>query len=88
MAAYGFCGILADDMGIGKTIQVIALLQDEKAHHKDYTSLVVCPSSLLLNWQNEINKFSDHLNSLIIAGNQEERKALLHTYANYDVIIT
>ncbi len=88
MAAYGFGGILADDMGIGKTIQVIALLQDEKAHHKDYTSLVVCPSSLLLNWQNEINKFSDHLSSLIIAGNQEERKALLHTYANYDVIIT
>lgn len=88
MAAYGFGGILADDMGIGKTIQVIALLQDEKAHHKNYTSLVVCPSSLLLNWQNEINKFSDHLSSLIIAGNQEERKVLLHSYADYDVIIT
>lgn len=88
MAAYGFGGILADDMGIGKTIQVIALLQDEKVHHKHGTSLVVCPSSLLLNWQNEIDKFSDHLTSLIISGNHEERKALLQNYANYDVIIT
>lgn len=88
MAAYGFGGILADDMGIGKTIQVIALLQDEKDHQHRNTSLVVCPSSLLLNWQNEIDKFSDHLTSLVIAGTHEERMALLENYADYDVIIT
>ena len=47
MAAYGFSGILADDMGIGKTLQVITLLEDERLQRKDSLSLVVCPSSLL-----------------------------------------
>lgn len=88
MADYGFGGILADDMGIGKTIQIIALLQDEKERNKQATSLVVCPSSLLLNWQHEIDKFSQNLSSLIISGSSEERKALLHQSQNYDVIIT
>lgn len=88
MASYGFGGILADDMGIGKTIQVIALLQDEKNHNKDAITLVVCPSSLLLNWQNEIDKFSDNLSSIIISGNGDERKALLHSHKHYDVMIT
>lgn len=88
MAKYGFGGILADDMGIGKTIQIIALLQDEKNHNKDAMTLVVCPSSLLLNWQNEIDKFSANLSSVIISGNGDERKALLCSRKHYDVIIT
>ncbi len=57
MANYGFGGILADDMGIGKTIQVITLLEDERIQHPESVSLVICPSSLLLNWQSEIQKF-------------------------------
>lgn len=88
MASYGFGGILADDMGIGKTIQMIALLQDEKSIHKDAISLVICPSSLLLNWQHEIDKFSQDLSSVIISGSSDERKALLHQVHHYDVVIT
>lgn len=88
MAAYGLGGILADDMGIGKTIQIIALLQDEKDHHRNSTTLIVAPSSLLLNWQYEIDKFSHQLSSLIIAGGSEERKALLNQYKDYDILIT
>lgn len=88
MAEYGFGGILADDMGIGKTIQVIALLQDEKDHNSQATSLVVCPSSLLLNWQHEIDKFSDNLSCIIISGSSDERKALLHQCKHYDVVVT
>lgn len=88
MADYGFGGVLADDMGIGKTIQIIALLQDEKAHNSRATSLVVCPSSLLLNWQHEIDKFSDSLSSIIVSGSSDERKALLHQCKDYDVVIT
>lgn len=88
MAGYGFGGILADDMGIGKTIQVIALLQDEKNMHPDFSALVICPSSLLLNWQHEIDKFSRNVNSVIISGSSEERKALIHRQRDYDVMIT
>ena len=88
MANYGFGGILADDMGIGKTLQVITLLEDEKIQNPKSISLVICPSSLILNWQSEVEKFSSQLTSIIITGNIEERKALIHQAKDYDVIIT
>lgn len=88
MANYGFGGILADDMGIGKTLQVITLLEDEKIQNPKSISLVVCPSSLILNWQSEIEKFSKSLTNIIITGNIEERKALIHKCKDYDVVIT
>lgn len=88
MAKYGFGGILADDMGIGKTIQVITLLEDEKLHNNTSISLVVCPSSLILNWQSEIEKFSTSLTSILISGDSEERKRMIQKSDTYDVIIT
>ena len=53
---YRFGGILADDMGLGKTIQVISMLVSYKENQEENkkTSLVVSPSSLALNWKNEI----------------------------------
>ena len=52
---YKFGGILADDMGLGKTIQIISILLDYKQNTEDAkTSIVVSPSSLSLNWKNEI----------------------------------
>ena len=77
MASYGFGGILADDMGIGKTIQVITLFEDERLHHPESTSLVICPSSLILNWESEIKKFAPSLRSLVISGTAEERSKLI-----------
>ena len=84
---YGFGGILADDMGLGKTIQVIALLLDEK-NHSERTSIVVCPSSLYINWQKEIERFSKDIKTLIISGNAEQREELIKKINKYDVIIT
>lgn len=88
MAAYGFSGILADDMGIGKTLQVITLLEDEKLHNSDSLSLVVCPSSLILNWQSEIEKFSKTLTNIIISGTSDERRVAIMQCRDYDVVIT
>ena len=51
IAHYGFGGILADDMGIGKTLQMIAVLLDAQLHNEAGCSLVVTPASLILNWQ-------------------------------------
>lgn len=88
MSAYGFCGILADDMGIGKTLQIITLLEDEKEHRPNSLSLVTCPSSLILNWQSEIERFAPSLTSLVVTGSSVERKKLIKHIQDYDVIIT
>jgi superfamily II DNA or RNA helicase len=55
MVELGLGGCLADDMGLGKTVQVIAL---HLARRADRPTLVVCPASLLGNWQREVNRFA------------------------------
>lgn len=87
MAHYGFGGILADDMGIGKTIQVIALLEDLKQSGSG-KSLVICPSSLILNWDSEIHKFTSDLKTHLIVGSQEERADRIQADTGADVWIT
>lgn len=82
---YNFNGILADDMGLGKTLQVIAYL-DSKAN--TLPSIVVCPSSLILNWIDEINKFSNDLKAVSIMGAQVQREYTISTINEYDVVIT
>ncbi|MEG0580475.1 MAG: SNF2-related protein, partial [Niameybacter sp.] len=67
MAAYGFGGILADDMGLGKTLQVIALILSER-EIREKPSLVVAPTSLVLNWEREIEKFAPELKVLVLTG--------------------
>ena len=89
MASYGFGVILADDMGLGKTLQVVTLIASEKEEIPDVLpSLVVCPTSLILNWESEIKKFTPHLKVLVIMGSVEERKVLAEAINDYDVIIT
>jgi hypothetical protein len=56
LEASGFGGCLADDMGLGKTIMVIAL-----ALHDPRTTLVVCPTSVIGNWEHEIARFAPSL---------------------------
>lgn len=86
ISAYGFGGILADDMGLGKTLQIIALLDENKA--SDKTSIVICPSSLLLNWQDEIHKFSNDLKCQCVHGPLKQRKLAISAFNDADVLIT
>lgn len=90
--AYGFGGILADEMGLGKTLQIIALLLDEKKR-SGKVSLIVCPASLVYNWENEILTFAPELSVRAAAGTQGEREAVLseleqNGFAGVDVVIT
>ena len=84
----GFGGILADDMGLGKTLQVIALLLNAREEGNDLPSLVVCPASLVLNWESEIRRFAPQLTVLPILGDAEQRAASLRRTAGYDVVVT
>lgn len=89
VSLYGFGGILADDMGLGKTLQAIALMLDAKEHsEKHLLNLVVCPSSLSLNWENEIQKFAPELKVLSVIGTAAERTKKLAEIKDHDVIIT
>ncbi len=86
---YGLGGILADDMGLGKTLQMIAVFQAYKEEVPDgKTSIVICPSSLLLNWNNEINKFAPDLKIEVIHGSIAERKKRIAKLEEQDVIVT
>ncbi len=89
----GFGGILADDMGLGKTLQVISLLASERedvlAGKKEWRqSLIVSPSSLIYNWQKEIQRFAPELETRIIAGTAEERKELVQGSGERQILIT
>jgi len=56
-AQIGFGSVLADDMGLGKTLQVLAFLQLQVNQNRG-ANLVVVPTTLLFNWENELKKFA------------------------------
>ena len=85
---YHFGGILADDMGLGKTIQMLSVIVDYAKSENRKASIVVSPSSLTLNWQNEANKFANELKTIVIRGTLSERKRLIEEIDNYDLVIT
>ncbi len=86
---YKLGGILADDMGLGKTIQMLAVILNYVNKNKNSkASIVVCPSSLSLNWDNEIKRFTPTLKSLVIRGNIEERAKQIKNINKYDIVIT
>lgn len=89
ISEFGFGGILADDMGLGKTIESLALiLSEKKSHGEKIFSLVVAPSSLVLNWESEINKFAPSLKYSCIIGNAMQREQLISEGRDYDILIT
>lgn len=66
---YGLGGILADDMGLGKTVQALAHILIEKEEGRlDKPCLIVCPTSLIPNWQDETAKFTPELKVLALHG--------------------
>lgn len=87
LSSYGLGGILADDMGLGKTIQTITLLLSE-SNTSQHPSLIVCPTSLVLNWAHELTTFAPSLRVLVISGNASKRLSLLSQVEGYDIILT
>jgi len=82
---YHFGGILADDMGLGKTLQMLTLLKSLKP---DKPALVLCPRTLIYNWQEEADKFFDDLKTLVYYGTPDERDQMRKDFSDYDLIIS
>ena len=79
-------GILADDMGLGKTVQAIALLTKAKEAEGDMPSLIVCPTSVLSVWYQEIKKWAPSLTVLVWHGPDRAEHARL--LKRVDVVVT
>ena len=76
-------------MGLGKTLQMITVFLDYKNNNKNHkASIVISPSSLVLNWKSEIEKFAPDLKILVISGTSSQRNQLIDKIENYDVAIT
>ena len=82
----GWGGILADDMGLGKTVQALTMLH----HFKDTTgglkAIVVCPTTLIYNWKNEVEKFTPSLEWHIHHGSTRSRSA--EELQKHNIVIT
>ena len=82
----GWGGILADDMGLGKTVQALSMLQHFCEEEGGLKALVVCPTTLIYNWENEIKKFTPSLTWRIHHGNTRAKRK--EDFGDDNIIIT
>lgn len=87
---WGLGACLADDMGLGKTPQLIAFLLNLKEQEMlTKPTLVVCPTSVVSNWEREVHKFAPTLSTMIHQGNQRKKgKAFSREIKDKKLVIT
>ena len=84
---YDLAGILADDMGLGKTVQTLAhILVEKEAGRLACPALVIAPTSLMTNWQDEAARFAPSLRVLLLQG--KERLDLFDQIGQADLVLT
>lgn len=90
LETWGLGACLADDMGLGKTIQLIAFLLNLKQQELlTKPTLLVCPTSVINNWEREVKKFAPKLNTLIHHGDRREQgKTFAKTVKDKQLVIT
>ncbi len=88
LLSHGLHGILADDMGLGKTLQTLTHLLAEVASGRcgGKPSLVVAPTSVVMNWQREAAKFAPDLRVLVLQG--ADRKTRFRQIPQSDLVLT
>ena len=88
---YKLGGILADDMGLGKTVQLLAVIMayfENTKKEERKPVLVVCPSSLTLNWKEEAVKFTPNLKTMVVNGDLKNRETIIKNIPKFDIVIT
>ncbi|GAB2274904.1 hypothetical protein Dimus_009674 [Dionaea muscipula] len=101
-------GILADEMGMGKTVQAIALVLSKRqitraicaasrppslpsssnVHQEINCTLVICPVAAVLQWVNEINRFTSKESTKVLVYHGANREKCLQDFSGYDFVIT
>lgn len=82
LSAWGVGACLADDMGLGKTLQAIAVILTRAG---DGPSLVIAPTSVCFNWQNELDRFAPTLNVRVLKTG--DRQQLIDSLKPLDLLI-
>lgn len=83
----GFGGVLADDMGLGKTVQALAHIATLKAAgNLGAPVLIICPTSVLPNWQAEITQFTPELRVVLWHGNDRQSQNV--AFGAADIILS
>jgi ATP-dependent DNA helicase len=72
----GLNGILADQMGLGKTVQTIGLLSNLRANRVNGPHLIVGPLSTLSNWVSEVKRWCPSMPVVLYHGSRDERAAI------------
>ncbi|PWJ58803.1 helicase-like protein [Dyadobacter jejuensis] len=83
---FGFGGCLADDMGLGKTVQILAFILNLKETAGQKPHLIVVPTSLVFNWEEEISAFAPELTTWVHHG--ANRLQPSNKPYPYDIILT
>lgn len=74
LTEHKFCGILADDMGLGKSLEMLSLIVSDE---KQMPTIIIVPTSLIYNWEAEIKKWAKDIPYKTIIGSIEERHELI-----------
>ncbi len=85
LASWGAGAVLADDMGLGTTIQTISVLLSRSQLGPQ---LVVLPAALLINWRNELNRFAPSLKPVLLNFEQDRAKAVKKASKNSIILVT
>ena len=89
LESVGMGGLLADDMGLGKTVQLLALLAGDAEAPGSGPTLLVCPMSLVGNWQREAARFTPELRVHVHHGKERPRgKAFEGAVTASDLVVT
>ena len=80
-------GILADDMGLGKTVQMLSAIKYAKEKDGPMTSVIIAPTSLIYNWEKEIQKFAPDLSVAVLEGSSDIRGQQIEKNYGCDVLI-
>jgi SNF2 family DNA or RNA helicase len=84
---WGLGACLADDMGLGKTIQALALIQKEWESGERRPVLLICPTSVVNNWQKEASRFTPELPVMVHHGIERMRGEAFKTKAMENAIV-
>jgi SNF2-related domain/SNF2 Helicase protein/Helicase conserved C-terminal domain len=89
LGRWGFGACLADDMGLGKTVQALALVQHLRETGHGGPILLVCPTSVIANWQREASRFTPGLRVLVHHGGRRARgDGFTSRVAAHDIVIS